>query len=179
MKKAKIILFGNPILGQRAEDVRAFHKKLHGHIDTIAATLKETEQGAALAANQIALLKRITVIDYMDEYFEMINPEILSSSGTQTGYEGCLSFPGWSGRVTRAETVQVRFADRRGKERVIERSGPMARCLQHEIDHLNGVLFIDRMEDGFLFGDEKDTSLAVDDLRKMMAVSPEGVRPGP
>jgi peptide deformylase len=167
MKKANIILFGEPLLRETAQPVTVFHKKLHALIDTMKHTLLTGGDGAALAAPQIGILKRITVINYQDEYFEMVNPEILSFSGEKSDYEGCLSFPGFSGNVKRAETVKVKFQDRNGKERTIERSGRMARCIQHEIDHLDGILFIDRMDEKYVFNDENNSKLSVKELLKM------------
>jgi len=167
MKKERILLFGDEVLRQKAEPVKVFHKKLQGTVDRIKITLKSTRDAAALAANQIGLLKRITVIDYCDEYIEMINPEILESDGEVTEYEGCLSLPGFSGMVKRAETVKVKFQDRKGKEILIERSGMMARCIQHEIDHLDGVLYIDRMEEEFVYNDDDGTKMVVSDLLSM------------
>lgn len=167
MKKAAIIHFGDPVLRETAQMVTVFHKKLHALIDTMKHTLLTGGDGAALAAPQIGILKRITVINYMDEYFEMVNPEILSSSGENTDYEGCLSFPGFSGRVKRVETVKVKFQDRNGKERIIERSGRMARCFQHEIDHLDGIFFIDRMDEKFVYNDEDNTKVSVKEILKI------------
>ena len=169
MKKAKIIHFGDPVLRQKAEPVKVFHKKLHGVVDTIKNTLLDTDYAAALAANQVSILKSITVIDYCDEYFEMINPEIIASSGESTGFEGCLSLPGYSGKVKRAENVTVKYQDRHGKENTIERGGAMARCIQHELDHLNGILYIDRMVEDFVTHDDKGTKLSVKDLQRLTA----------
>jgi peptide deformylase len=149
-KKLKIVLFGNPVLRETAKPVTVFHKKLHSIIDSMKLTLDNRDDGAALAANQVGILKRITVIDYENEYFEMVNPEILESSGEDTNFEGCLSFPGFTGQVSRPDYVKVKFQDRFGKEFIIERKGNLARCIQHEIDHLNGILFIDRMKDNQL-----------------------------
>lgn len=170
MKKAKIIHFGDPVLRQKAEPVSVFHKKLHSVVDIIKATLLDADYAAALAANQVSILKSITVIDYCDEYFEMINPEIIDSSGESIGYEGCLSLPGYSGKVKRAEMVTVKYQDRNGKEITIERSGAMARCIQHELDHLNGMLYIDRMVDEFVIHDDNDTKLSVADLQRLTSV---------
>ncbi len=167
MKKEKIILFGEMALREKAREVKIFHKKIHALIDTMKYTLSAAKDGAALAANQIAVLKRITVIDYMDEYIEMVNPEIISFSGEQFDYEGCLSFPGFSGEVKRAKTVVVKYNDRNGNEIQIERSGKMARCIQHEIDHLNGILFVDKMEEKYLFNDENGTKIPVEDVLKI------------
>jgi peptide deformylase len=169
MKKAKIIYFGDPVLRQKAEPVKVFHKKLHGVVDTIKNTLLDTDYAAALAANQVSILKSITVIDYCDEYFEMINPEITASSGESIGYEGCLSLPGYSGKVKRAERITVKYQDRRGKEITIEREGAIARCIQHELDHLNGILYIDRMVEDFVTHDENNTKLFVSDLQQLTA----------
>jgi len=172
MKKERIIFFGNPVLRDKAKPVTAFHKKLHALVDVMKFTLLNEDGAAAIAANQVSVLKRITVINYMDEYLELINPEIISSSGENVDSEGCLSLPGYSGNVRRAETVTVKFQDRNGKERTIERSGRMARCLQHEIDHLDGILFIDRMEEPFVTNGEN--RLAVEDLLKATSVKREG-----
>ncbi|MBN1531486.1 MAG: peptide deformylase [Spirochaetes bacterium] len=168
MKKATIALLGDPVLREKSRPVTAFHKKLHALIDTMKFTLINGEDGAALAAPQISVSKRIVVINYCGEYHEMVNPEILESSGEQNDIEGCLSLPGLSGTVRRAETVRVRFRDRHGKERTIERSGRMAICIQHEMDHLDGVLYIDRMDDDdFVYNDEKGTKIAVGDLLRI------------
>ncbi|HEX2869408.1 MAG TPA: peptide deformylase [Ignavibacteriales bacterium] len=164
--KYKIVRFGHPVLRETAKPVTVFHHKLHELVDSLTDTLFRSEDGAAIAAPQIGVSKRIVVIDYEDEFLELINPEILASSGEQTGYEGCLSFPGFIGTVPRAETVRVKYQDRNGNEITIERSGNMARCLQHEIDHLDGILFIDKVTDKFVMHqDTKEkikTSEAVD-----------------
>ncbi|TAL37042.1 MAG: peptide deformylase [Spirochaetes bacterium] len=167
MKKERIVTFGTPVLREKAEPVRAFHKKLHAFIDAMKFTLMNTGDAAALAAPQVSVARRITVINYLGEYHEMVNPEILERTGGVVEYEGCLSFPGFSGKVKRFETVKVKFQDRHGREHVIERSGRMARCIQHEVDHLDGVLYIDRMQDEFVINDDKKTKLAVKDLLKL------------
>lgn len=159
-KRLKIILFGDPALRQKAKPVIVFHHKLHNIIDSMATTLDNRDDGAALAANQIGILKRIVVINYEDEYLELINPEIISSSGKQTKYEGCLSYPGYVGLVSRSETVKVKYFDRNGIENVIEKSGNFAICLQHEIDHLDGILFIDKVEEKHIV--HSDTKMKVD-----------------
>ncbi|MFA7420082.1 MAG: peptide deformylase [Melioribacteraceae bacterium] len=145
-KKLKILVIGEPALREKAKAVTVFHKKLHALIDDMVETLDAREDGAALAATQVGIMKRIVVVDYRDEYFEMINPEIISSEGIKADSEGCLSLPGLSGNVPRALTVKVKYQDRFGVEHIVERSGALARCFQHEIDHLDGILYIDRME---------------------------------
>lgn len=163
MKKAIIVQFGDPVLRIVASPVTVFHKKLHALIDTMRFTLQSNDDGAALAAPQIGVSKRVVVIDYQGEYIELINPKIIESTGSVIDEEGCLSFTGFSGLVQRAETVKVQFQDRYGKEEVISRSGPMARCLQHEIDHLDGILYIDRMDKNATVSDEYDT-LSVEEV---------------
>ncbi len=151
VKKLKVHLFGDPVLREKAKPITVFHKKLHATIDSMLETLYSFDNAAAFAGNQFGVLKRIVVIDYLDEFLEMVNPEIIEKTG-EILYreEGCMSFPEYFGKVPRYERVKVKYTDRFGKEEIIERSGSMARCLQHEIDHLDGVLFVDRMEDEFL-----------------------------
>lgn len=163
-KKMKIIKFGDPVLRQTAKPITVFHSKLHSLIDTMANTLYSRDDGAALAANQVGILKRIIVIDYEDEYIELINPEIIEASGEQTDNEGCLSYAGYFGLVKRAEEVKVKFLDRDGKDKVIKRNGNLARCLQHEIDHLDGILFIDRMIENFLTHTETKEKISLESV---------------
>jgi len=119
-------------------------------------TLEHREDGAALAAPQVGVLKRIVVINYQKEKFELINPEILSAEGEKIAREGCLSFSGRWGEVKRFDKIKVKYYDRKGVEHIVERDNLVSRCMQHEIDHLDGVLFIDRMvEDSLVDDDEK------------------------
>jgi peptide deformylase len=161
-RKLKIVLFGDPVLREEAKPVTVYHSKLHALIDSMADALDKRDDGAALAANQVGVLKRISVIDYEGEYIEMINPVLLESSGEDIAEEGCLSYPGYFGMVPRAENVKVKYCDREGKEIIIERSGKMARCLQHEIDHLNGILFIDRMKEKTLIYAEDEKVIDIE-----------------
>lgn len=170
LKKAKILKFGDLLLRQRAEEVTVFHKTLHDKIDLLKKTLMADEDGAALAASQIGILKRITVIDYMDEYLELINPVIVSKEGSVIAEEGCLSFPGFWAKVKRAQTVTVTYHDRYGKEHTITRSDEMARCIQHEIDHFDGVLYIDHVEEPFIEGDEGQR-IALNDIHAIAGIS--------
>lgn len=167
VNKLKIVTFGDPVLRQKAKPVTVFHSKLNILIDSMSKTLYLRDDGAALAAPQVGVLKRIVVMDYEDEYLELVNPEILESSGEQTGFEGCLSFPGWFGSVKRAETIKVKYQDRTGKEHLIERSGNLARCLQHEIDHLDGVLFIDRVSEEFLEHSETEEKISLESAKEI------------
>ena len=153
-------MFGDPILRESAKPVNVFHKKLDNLIDSMNYTLSLREDGAAIAANQIGVLKRITVINYEDEYFEMVNPEIIErEGGLVDNYEGCLSYPGYIGLVPRYEKIKVKYLDRKGEQHIIERTGNMARCIQHEIDHLDGILFIDRMKETTLTHSETKATI--------------------
>lgn len=172
-KILQVIEFGDPLLREQAKPVTVFHYKLHALINSISETLYHREDGAALAANQVGVLKKITVIDYEGEYIEMVNPEIIEADGSQTDEEGCLSFPGYYGKVTRSERIKVVYFDRDGKENVIERKDKMARCIQHEIDHLNGILFIDRMDGGFVEHVNTKERIPVEEVR-MIAGVPRG-----
>ena len=103
--------------------------------------------GVGLAAPQVGILKRIFVIDVTGEDpMVFINPEILETSGEQTGYEGCLSVPGKSGIVTRANYVKAKATDLDGNEFIIEGEELLARAIQHENDHLNGKMYVDKVE---------------------------------
>jgi peptide deformylase len=126
-------------------------------IDDMFDTMYEAN-GVGLAAPQVGILKRIFVIDCGDEEgnsvpYVFINPEILDRDGTQTDYEGCLSVPGKSGKVTRANWVKVRAYNEKMEEFELEAEGLLARCILHENDHLDGVVYVDRVE-GQLYNNE-------------------------
>jgi peptide deformylase len=142
----RIIRTGDdPVLRQIAKPVPEITPAIHKLLDDMAETMYDAE-GIGLAANQIGIAKRIVVIDVGEGLVELVNPEILSSSGTQTDYEGCLSLPGIRGRVTRAMNVKVRFQNRHGETVELDADGLFARCIQHELDHLNGILFTDYLK---------------------------------
>lgn len=166
IKKLKILEIGDSALRQKAKPVLVFHKKLHALIDSMIAVLDEREDGAALAATQVGVMKRIVVVDYKNEFYEMVNPEIVYSDGLETDSEGCLSLPGLRGVVPRSKTVRVKFQDRNGKEQTVERSGEIARCFQHEIDHLDGILYIDRMEEDSVTLLRTDEKISVEELKR-------------
>lgn len=162
-----IIHFGDIHLRAICSKVEVFHKGLHNKIDILADTLERTGGGAALAAPQISLLKQIIVINYHGEYFELVNPEIINGYGERSEYEGCLSLPGFFGKVKRYVKVKVKYQDRTGDSHIIEVENQMARCFQHEIDHLNGILYIDRMSDEFVFNDETNEKIPVKHLLEL------------
>jgi peptide deformylase len=134
----------DPVLREKAKPITKITPNVHKLLDDMADTMYDAE-GVGLAAPQIGILKRAIVIDVGDEHglIEMINPEIVSKEGEQFGPEGCLSIPGLRGDVARAMKVTVRGLDRNGKEIEITGTELLARAFQHEIDHLNGILFTD------------------------------------
>lgn len=140
------------ILSKTCRPVTEFNDRLHQLLDDMRETLIKSG-GVGLAAPQVGILRRVIVVmetnveNEGDEYFiELINPEIIEQDGEQTGAEGCLSFPGEYGVVTRPSHVKVKALDRDGKEFTVEGEGLTARCFCHETDHLDGVLFIQRAE---------------------------------
>lgn len=134
---------GDPVLRARAKPVRTISKKVRQLLDEMAKTMYENS-GVGLAAPQVGELKRVIVVDVGEGLIELINPEIVSRSGTQTATEGCLSIPGIVGEVERWERVEVVGLDRHGRKRWVEGTDLLSRALQHEIDHLDGILFIDK-----------------------------------
>lgn len=143
MAKRKIVLEGDEILRGKSRVVTEFNEKLWELLEDMAETLYAAE-GVGLAAVQVGILKRVVVIDVGDKRYELINPEIVETEGTQNGYEGCLSSPDEYGLVERPMYVKVKALDRYGKEYFAEGNELLARAFCHEIDHLNGVLFKDR-----------------------------------
>lgn len=144
----QVVKFGDAVLRKKCRPVTVFDARLHGLIDDMRETL-EKEQGAGLAAPQVGVLRRVAVIDVRDSngVIELINPQIISSSGAQTGDEGCLSNPGVMCKVTRPNVVTVKALDRNGNEFTLTGEGILARAFCHEIDHLDGILFTDRVDE--------------------------------
>ena len=141
----KIVKLGeDDVLRKHARRVDKFDKRLATLLDDMADTLYEAD-GAGLAAPQVGILKRAVVIDVGEGLIELVNPEILSSEGEQMCIEGCLSVPGRRGRVLRPEKVVVHAQDRRGKHIELEGEGFLANAICHELDHLDGVLYVDKM----------------------------------
>ncbi len=133
------------ILFKKSRPVTAFDDRLRELLDDMADTMYEAN-GVGLAAVQVGILKRICVIDDGEGLIELINPVITEESGSQTGTEGCLSFPGKWGIVTRPEHVTVRAFDRDGNEVEFKGSGLLARAFCHEIEHLDGHAFVEKAE---------------------------------
>jgi peptide deformylase len=134
----------DPVLREKAKPVPAVTPNIQKLLTDMAETMYDAP-GVGLAAPQIGISKRVIVIDVGDEHglIEMVNPEIMEAAGEQFGPEGCLSIPNLQGDVRRKDRIKVKGLDRNGKEYVIEAAGFLSRAFQHEIDHLNGVLFTD------------------------------------
>ena len=135
---------GDEILYKKCKAVVKFDEKLHILLDDMYETM-QSRDGGGLAAPQVGILKRAVVIDVGDGKIELINPEIVEESGEQTGSEGCLSVPGVFGEVTRPNVVTVKAQDRDGKWFKITGKELLARAFCHEIEHLDGKLFLDRV----------------------------------
>ena len=138
-----VVQVGDDVLRQRCAEVEAFDEKLWQLLDDMKDTVKK-EQGAGLAAPQVGVLKRVVVVDVEEGYFEFINPVILAQKGEQNGWEGCLSVRGKSGIVSRPMKVKLSFQDRNGEKYLLQAKGFFARAICHELDHLDGVLYIDK-----------------------------------
>lgn len=138
----KLVIYPADILETQCQQVRVFDKKLAKLLNDMYDTMIEFD-GVGLAAPQIGIDQQIAIVDIGDDVgtIELINPEILESSGEQTGPEGCLSFPELYGEVTRPNLIKVRAQDRKGKFYTLEAEEFLARAIVHEIDHLNGILF--------------------------------------
>lgn len=138
------------VLRKHARKVDKFDARLHELLTDMAETMRAGE-GVGLAAPQVGVLKRAVVIDVSaireegDEVLELVNPEIVSTAGENTVIEGCLSVPGRAGRVVRPEKVTVKAQDRDGNAIEVTGEGMLAVCLCHELDHLDGILYVDKM----------------------------------
>lgn len=145
----KVRLYGDPLLRQKAREVASFDGELRGLAEEMAVTLREAE-GLGLAANQVGKLSNLFVLDWealgqVKGWQAFVNPRILKAENERTVEEGCLSFPGIREDVKRFEKVWIKAQDLDRKPFESEAEGLLAQAFQHEIDHLNGVLFIDRM----------------------------------
>lgn len=135
----------DPVLRKISKPVDTIDDKIITLLDDMIETMYDAD-GVGLAAPQVGILKRVIVIDIGEGVIELINPEIIAEDGVQCDNEGCLSLPGITEEVARPRTVKVKGFDRFGNEIIVEGEELLARALCHEIDHLNGILFIDRAE---------------------------------
>ncbi|WP_346354549.1 peptide deformylase [Azotosporobacter soli] len=136
---------GDPVLKKQALPVERIDKRIKKLLDDMAETMYEAD-GVGLAAPQVGMSLQIIVVDAGDGLLEVINPSILKSEGSETGLEGCLSVPGVFGDVERCTKVVVEGLNRSGRKVRINAEGFLARVLQHEIDHLQGILFIEKAQ---------------------------------
>ena len=144
MAKLKIVKVGDEVLRKKCRPVDVITPKTLQLLDDMAETMRQA-QGVGLAAPQVGILRRIVVIEVEEgNVIELINPKIIAYAGEQTGTEGCLSVPGKWGTVTRPMHVTVRATNRNGEEFEVTGSELLARALCHELDHLDGVLYIDK-----------------------------------
>ena len=144
MALRNIVKVGDPVLTKKSRTVEKFDERLWTLLDDMKETMYAAN-GVGLAAVQVGVLKRVVVIDVGDGYMELINPEITEKSGIQTEEEGCLSLPGESGVTIRPAVVKIKAQDRNGKWCVYKGEGLKARCFCHETDHLDGVVFTQRL----------------------------------
>ena len=149
MAVRKILIFGDPLLRERAEEIREINGDLQALIEDMGETMRAAK-GLGLAANQVGVLKRLFIMDLSEKKEEgprgllvFINPEIVEAEGELYEEEGCLSIPGYSAKVRRKARVLVRALDREGNPFELELEGLAARAVQHELDHLDGILYID------------------------------------
>jgi peptide deformylase len=154
MAVREILLYPDPILKQVAEPVEEVDASVVEVVQDLVDTMVDAGHSVGVAAPQIGVLKRILVVDVSKSklgkennhsLLEMINPAIIEKSGSKMMREGCMSVPDYTGNVTRAEHIVIEFTNREGQIRVIEASGFEAVAIQHELDHLDGLLFLDRV----------------------------------
>ena len=143
MAKRKVLKYGDERLRKVAKPVTEFDDDLRELLDDMRDTMYANE-GMGLAATQVGVLRRIVIMDLGGSFFELINPEIIASEGEQEEEEGCLSVPNFSDLVKRPEKVTVKAKDRYGYDIEITGEKTFARCACHEIDHLNGILYVDK-----------------------------------
>lgn len=143
MSILRIRMVPDDVLRQRSKPVRKIGRSVRQLSEDMAETMYEAN-GIGLAAPQVGILRRLIVVDVGDGLHILVNPEVMRSRGEEVAVEGCLSMPGTVGDVPRAASVEVRALGLDGHDIWFSAEGLFARCLQHEIDHLNGVLFTDR-----------------------------------
>lgn len=155
MAQRYVVQVGDPVLRKVCKDVKNFNGELASLLDDMKVTVR-AEDGAGLAASQVGVDIRAVVIDVEEGFFELVNPEIYYEKGEQTGPEGCLSVKGKQGIVTRPEKVKVVYRDRYGRKHKLTAEGFCARAVCHELDHLDGILYIDKAVNVVDISDEED-----------------------
>jgi peptide deformylase len=167
MSVLTILPFGEAVLRKKAREVDEITPKVVKLLDDMAETLYASDGRAGLAAPQVGILRRVIVMDCGEGLIELINPEILEASGEQEGAEACLSYPGYHGFVKRANYVKIATLNRSGERIELEGEGFLARCIQHEIDHLNGVLFVDHIREPWLYEDQTQRRVSLLEVLKL------------
>jgi len=148
MASRKIVTLGSDTLRKKSKPVVDFDKSLFDLLDDMKQTMIE-KNGVGIAAVQVGVLRRAIIVELdEDNFLEIINPEIIKTKGKVCNNEGCLSVPGFFTKVERPKYVKIKAFDRNGKEFEFEAEDYIARCICHEIDHLNGILFVDYTEEG-------------------------------
>lgn len=154
MAMRRIVEIGDAKLRKKAKPVEKFDIRLNILLKDMAETMYKA-QGVGLAAPQVGILRRVVVVDVGDGLIELVNPEIIFREGEECGPEGCLSIPGRSGMVTRPQKVTVRAQNAKGETFEVSGEGFLARAMCHELDHLDGVLYVDIM-DREIFPEDED-----------------------
>lgn len=144
MALREIRLLEDPILRKKSKEITEITDRIKILLDDMIDTMNEAE-GVGLAAPQVGVLRRAVVIDIGEGPIKLINPVILEMKGEEVDVEGCLSIPSRSGTVSRPEWVKIKYIDVEGKEKTLEGSGLLARAICHEVDHLEGILYIDKI----------------------------------
>ena len=144
MAKRNILKMGDPLLRKKSRVVENYDEKLHQLLDDMVETLHHVG-GLGLAAPQVGVLKRVCIVEYDDMLYELVNPVLVKSSGKCVDNEGCLSVVGFRGLVERPEKIVVEYFDRHGVKHTQRAEGYFARVFLHEMDHLDGILFADKM----------------------------------
>ncbi len=145
---------GDECLRKKCKEIKSISPRIRLLAEDMLDTMYAAN-GVGLAAPQVGILKRMVVIDVDGEHpYILINPEILETSGEQTGYEGCLSVPGKSGVVTRPNYAKVRATGLDGKEFILEGEELLARAICHECDHLDGIIYVDKVEGDLIDNEE-------------------------
>lgn len=136
---------GDEILRKKCKEVKNVDDRIREILEDMAETLHNTPNGAAVAANQLGILKRLVVIDMGEGLIKLVNPVIAEAEGEQEVVEGCLSFPDKIGKLIRPQTVVVKAFNEEGEAVTLTGTDDMAKCLCHEIDHLDGICFTDKV----------------------------------
>ena len=137
---------GDEALRKRCKEVKTVDERVRALLDDMMDTLHATDGAAALAANQVGILKRLVVIDYCGYVLKLVNPVIVGRDGVQECLEGCLSFPGRIAKTIRPKSVTVQALDENGEELLLTGEGEMAKCFCHELEHLDGHLYVEKVE---------------------------------